>query len=133
MGFDFTQDATKQDVINEQVAESSSTRTVAFQVRANVLWAIKESKYNPADRWIYYGVMKLHRGYGWGFKGMEEGMGPAYYNCPVEYLDQVTLPSSSYAEAWRARVRETDAKSGRSREGQVAPANPLYTELFGTK
>ena len=42
------------------------------------------------------------RDYGWGYKDMEERVGPCYYSCPLAYLDMV--PTAN--EGWRNRVRE---------------------------
>jgi hypothetical protein len=58
--------------------------------------------------------------YGWGYKSMDESMGPAYYTCPLSYLDMVPMPDSPYAREWREKVREYHAKQRRKfKVGQV--------------
>jgi hypothetical protein len=39
------------------------------------------------------------------YKPMDESVGPAYYRCPVEWLDLVPVPNSPYAAGWREKVR----------------------------
>lgn len=39
---------------------------------------------------------------GWGYKTIEEAMGPYYYSCPLAFLDMAAVQS----QAWRNKVRE---------------------------
>lgn len=41
---------------------------------------------------------------GWGYKPMDEAMGPFEADCPVTWLDQLD-PPRGFASKWRARVR----------------------------
>jgi hypothetical protein len=50
-------------------------------------------------------VLILHGGGEWGYKGMDETMGPVYYDCPLSLLELVGDPIGSYAVAWREKVR----------------------------
>lgn len=54
-------------------------------------------RYNPRDR----------EGYIFGYKDMDETMGPCEAECPVAILDLLTPTTSEYANAWRARCRVT--------------------------
>lgn len=48
-------------------------------------------------------VNLLDQMYGrWGYKTLDEQMGPYYYQCPVEWLERAPVAN----EAWRARVRK---------------------------
>lgn len=42
---------------------------------------------------------------GWGYKTMDESMGPYYFNCPRKLLDMLDPPVNELAATWRARVR----------------------------
>jgi hypothetical protein len=52
-------------------------------------------RYNPNDR----------DGYVFGYKDMDEGMGPFESECPVAILDLLTPTERPHALAWRARCR----------------------------
>ena len=52
-------------------------------------------KYNPRDR----------EGYIFGYKDMDETMGPCEAECPTAILDLLTPTNSEYAQEWRERCR----------------------------
>jgi hypothetical protein len=56
-------------------------------------------RYNPRDR----------EGYIFGYKDMDETVGPNEAGCPEAILDLLTPTEYPYAKAWRARCRENAA------------------------
>jgi hypothetical protein len=56
-------------------------------------------RYNPRDR----------DGYIFGYKDMEESMGPVESDCPEPILDLLTPTDKEYALQWRTRCRESAA------------------------
>jgi len=48
--------------------------------------------------------------YNFGYKDMEESMGPGYYNCPASILDLLTETESDYANNWREKCRKRSSK-----------------------
>lgn len=48
----------------------------------------------------------------WGYKDIEESMGPCEVNCPLSYLDMAPEPDGEYGRNWRERVRAFQAKRG---------------------
>ena len=72
-------------------------------------------------RWICVYLLQRDRGYGWGYKDIEESMGPVEDECPVSYLDQADPATSQNAIEWRARVRRLAAEraSKKPRVGQI--------------
>jgi hypothetical protein len=72
-------------------------------------------RYNPRDP----------EGYIFGYKDMEESIGPCESNCPAPILDLLTPTDREYAVQWRARCREnavarrTRASKPNPRAGQV--------------
>ncbi len=49
----------------------------------------------------------------WGYKDMDESMGPAYTRCPVAILDLLTEPMNDQAAIWRACCRDHHARRAR--------------------
>ena len=57
-------------------------------------------RYNPRDR----------EGYIFGYKDMDETMGPCEAQCPPAILDLLTPTTNDYALAWRERCRAAAAR-----------------------
>jgi hypothetical protein len=75
----------------------------AQQVGQTVYAAVSTSK-APAD--VFALVVLVDRRNGqFGYKDMDEGMGPYESECPQRILDKLTPTQNSYALAWRARCR----------------------------
>ena len=75
-------------------------------------------RYNPNDR----------EGYVFGYKDMDEVMGPVESECPEAILDLLTPTNGEYALAWRARCR---ANAACQRERSVKPRpRPGQTVVF---
>lgn len=123
MGWLFTHGATKKDIIKERTVayEDGNVRltTLAHCIRGNCLWIVKEvlnKKVGSAERFIELDLLEKSKGddwNGWGYKDMDESMGPYYYSCPVAYLDMVPVVTN---QAWRDQVREHAAKKARKLE-----------------
>jgi len=116
MGWYYTHDATRSDIITElteeRVTEDRVYRTHRKCLRGNTMYALHETgKPGETKKWI--GVYLLQRGTsdnpGWGYKPMDETMEPYYYACPVSYLDEADEPVSEGAKRWREAVREKAA------------------------
>lgn len=109
MGWSFTPDATRADIIGARIeAWSSNThagRTLRHCTKGNVLWTVREltdKRSGQVEQYIGCDLLQSERGYGWGYKDMEESSHPYYYSCPLDYLAAVPVA----CEAWREGVRE---------------------------
>lgn len=114
MGYDFTKGASKKDIvaylIGSWTGEESSTVTLKSKVIGNVLWTVRKTvRSNEETLWIGCDLLENQRGYGWGYKAMDESVGPCYYTCPLEYLDIVPPSTSPYSAGWRDDVRSYHA------------------------
>lgn len=109
MGWLFIYGATKRDLIVKLTSpEENATRRwepLAHSLRGNVLWAVVEltdKTDQSRKRFIACYLLRSSRSDGWGYKEMEESMGPNYYSCPLKYLEMVPEANA----AWREAVRE---------------------------
>lgn len=75
-------------------------------------------RYNPRDR----------EGYIFGYKDMDETVGPNESDCPEAILDLLTPTEYPYAQAWRARCRENLA--GRRALASKPSPRPGQTIVF---
>jgi len=75
-------------------------------------------RYNPRDR----------EGYIFGYKDMDESMGPCEADCPAAILDLLTPTDRPHALDWRARCR-SNIEIRRARAAKPAP-RPGQTIVF---
>jgi len=126
MGWLFTSGQTKKQLIQERTTSWNNDWQLArippdfcgprLPVRATclahcyrgnnfsgVLWTVWEVvKGSVAARYIGCDLLQWDRGcQGWGYKDMDESMGPFYYSCPLKYLAMVPVAN----ESWRDGVK----------------------------
>jgi hypothetical protein len=93
--------------------ERCSYKVLAKAIKGNCLWMVCEVTPKTADaktvRYIELCLIDRHDGC-WGFKNMDEGMGPYYFSCPLAYLDMAPPPETSSTFNWRERVRAYHAE-----------------------
>lgn len=126
MGWLFTQGQTRKALVDRLTKEwlgddGKYRRCIEHSSNGNhVLWAVWQVGDDENSRSIACYLTKNDKGFGWGYKGMSESMGPAYYGCPLRFLDMVPIPDTPYAEEWRGKVRAYHAKRNRKIEvGQM--------------
>jgi hypothetical protein len=92
---------------------------------SGVLWTVWERTFEkngqqvrPTERWIGCDLLQFSKhDLGWGYKDMEESMGPYFYSCPLKYLDMVPQVAS---ESWREGVRQYHARQLEKRRSRRA-------------
>jgi len=92
-------------------------RTLAHCVRGHCLWKVVEHSLYAGQTldWVTqqytYIAVDLIQNYGkdqgWGYKDMDESVGPYYYSCPVKYLE---IQPRVDNQAWRDAVYADQAK-----------------------
>lgn len=102
--------------LKRDVATSTNLTPIDFSLAGNFLYALVDihpTETRPAYKTIL--VFKLAGGnsgspyYRWGYKDMDESMGPYSYTCPLKFLDASTCQSET-AIAWREACRAEHAK-----------------------
>jgi hypothetical protein len=99
-----------KEQIAELIKDSENHKTIAHCLRGFTLWTVAET---PAGRYI--GCFLLRNGgdsHGWGYKPMDESMGPCEVNCPLGYLEMVPDPGG-FATEWRKNVGQYHARVNR--------------------
>lgn len=114
MGWLFTHGATRADIIQRctrtQDNEHGRWTTLAHCTKGNVLWSVIEYHRKDAgttENFIGCYLLARHAGFGWGYKDIDESMGPYYYSCPLSYLDMAPETNAGWREqvrAWHARL-----------------------------
>lgn len=82
----------------------------AHCLRGNTLWIVRgrfDKDGKEVSRWIECNLLRVANG-DWGYKDMDESVGPGYHDCPLGYLELVKdfPPINEYAKTWRENVRE---------------------------
>jgi len=125
MGWLFTPFSTRRSLIAERKESwershktgvgTVKTTCLAACYRGNcysgVLWAVWErtfegrDKPEPTERWITCDLLRYSRtDDGWGYKDMDESVGPCYYSCPLGYLKMVPTDQVGVNPGWRKEV-----------------------------
>jgi hypothetical protein len=134
MGWTFSRKATKQSIIDERLApwdvttraederwtgKAAGTRSqsvvLAFRCVGNSLWTVRETTVTTpegkvtTEKWIGLNLLEADCN-GWGWKSMDEAMGPYDWTCPVEFLDMAPQPEGEFCAKWRSAIRERSNK-----------------------
>jgi hypothetical protein len=118
MGWSFSLDCTRKELIAERIEshtdneKGTSRICLAHCLRGNALWTVWEI-ITPEKQFRYIGCDLLQNGgksMGWGYKDLDESMGPYQVSCPLSYLDMVPQPDGEIANNWRKAVRDYHAK-----------------------
>jgi hypothetical protein len=97
---------TKGELVAHLIQEREGFRTVAHKSTSTGLYAVHELKWANGEWQRFIAVYLIERqGGDWGYKDMEESMGPYVYDCPLAFLDMVPEPVNGYAKEWREKVR----------------------------
>jgi len=105
MGWDFKQGASKADIVKDLVSTVITANfiatTVAHKVVGQELWRLVEFSDDAGKKTvIVLDLLSSSKNFGWGYKEMDEAMGPYYYKVPKSFLDRAPVTNP----AWRARV-----------------------------
>jgi len=99
-------------------------------VFSGVLWTVRERTFTKdghqtqaTERWIACDLLRHQRGFGWGYKDMEESMHPYFYSCPLGYLEMVPIEQYGGHAEWREQVRLHHQRATYKRRARRAVAN----------
>ena len=101
----------RKTLIDERVApyigENHKIEVIRYCVRGNNLWKLTELTMpdGKVERFIALDMMQKSGGT-WGYKDLDDGCGPFYYNCPLCYVDACTETTHKTANHWREQVRK---------------------------
>lgn len=85
----------------EQRRKLSALEQVAMQALDNP----PEEPGEVVNRFIVLFKLDGGRNKDWGYKPIEECMGPCEVSCPLKFLELAPAPAGPYGEGWRERVR----------------------------
>jgi len=71
-------------------------------------------------------LMKGYKGQGWGYKDLDETVGPCAVDCPITYLDAPSAPAEGWAAQWRQRVRDYHTAKKLSRPAREAGQRVIF-------
>jgi hypothetical protein len=125
MGWDFTNGASKADVV-EDIKKTIGERHVASEVVGNEFWVV-ETTGGVGGPHIVLFLLDRDPGFGWGYKDMTESMGPFYYGCPEEYLAMCPVTNQKWRDQWKenhAEGRAGGRPPGSSNPALIDPNTP---------
>lgn len=121
----------------DQVAEfrggnfwAAGIKVLDDAVVGNNYWALLERP--DGQKTIALNMMRGGgRNEGWGYKGLDETMGPYQFNCPLRLIDAASNPANDNAAEWRKQVREYWARQKERRAGSLKPRAGMVVEYGG--
>ena len=110
MGWDYTQGVKKADIVKAILSGGDKPTEyfpIAHKVVGHCLWVVWEhDSQDKQARFIGLYLLESQKGFGWGYKSLQESMGPSEVSCPLQFLEITPSPDSPYAEEWRKKVRQ---------------------------
>lgn len=124
MGWTYSKELKSPEDVKRRVTTDSSLKVLgsAWGDRRNdfdgerALWVafeFNEKSERPGEQFVCLFLVAQHGGRdpawakAWGYKDLDESMGPYRNDCPAEILDLVEQKPSQYANhEWRAKVRQ---------------------------
>lgn len=64
---------------------------------------------------VFLGLVGAQRGYGYGYKDMDETCGPCEVDCPLRLIDAADAPLNEWAREWREKVRAYHVTASKKR------------------
>lgn len=135
MGWIFTPGSSKKQIIAEHTRNwtnehGKQRRCLAHTIKGNVLWSVWEyDTYSTPERVIFCGLLRNGgKADGWGYKGMDEQMGPFYYTCPLKYLAMTPVA----CQDWRDKVLAYHAERKARRQAARRLKLGQHVNLIGS-
>ena len=102
--------ASRKDLIAELTNDTDTCHTIRKYTSGNTLWTVQEVV-KTGERFIGCYLMQGREGSqcGWGYKPMDELVGPCETTCPPCFFDMVPCPAG-FAVEWRKRVLADHAR-----------------------
>lgn len=102
MGYNFIHGASRRYVVEYLTQPRDRRVTLRHCLVGNVLWAVVDHTHSDGQVKTYLNCYLIGKSGGeWGYKDIGEACHPAYYSCPLAYLDLAPVAN----EEWRAGVR----------------------------
>lgn len=122
---DFTRESIRDEVTRTlERPNGGHLKTLRSSFSGNTLWVLHEIRKAEEDgseiiRFIACYRLSRYKGE-WGYKDIDESMGPCYYDCPISYLDGATEPMNEDAAEWRKSAREYGERKAAQRRKRPA-------------
>ncbi len=128
MGWLFSEQWPTRKALIKHLVEGNGVKTLKHCMVGNDLWCVHE--YEARNRTIRFVCLYMLRGplpknakyegrdrNWWGYKDIDETMGPVKLSCPESYISMCTAPESEWAYQWRQRIYEKARKARRMKVG----------------
>jgi len=130
MGWYGTHGVTRAGVVREIVDRPS---VIARRIVGSTVWTVERTADN---KHAFIGCYLLSRHGGcWGYKSIDETMGPYHYTCPLALLEIASEPVNETSRAWRERVRQYHASRTAPKPAigaRYVTTHPILLRAHGT-
>jgi hypothetical protein len=140
MGWLFKSGCSRRDLVAERTEDWERTNAEGMLVKttclahcyrggvfSGVLWTVwgrsftkDGAEIQPIERWIGCDLLRSQKGFGWGYKDLDESMFPYYFSCPLKYIDLVPIEKFGGNAEWRATVHRYHQRQTEKRRNRFA-------------
>lgn len=103
----------KSDLVSHltQPSRFGQARIISSKLVGNRHWFLAEGI--EGRRWIGLDLLEsgTQRNPGWGYKCLDESVGPYYFDCPLSFIRMASEPINDTSRQWRSTVLEHHARS----------------------
>lgn len=115
MGWLFGWNSRKELV--DHLCQGNGVETLKRCFKGNDMWTVQRTPGGVVFACLYRMAGRAGSRDGWGYKDVDETMGPSRTDFPVAWLDLLSPIESPYAIEWRQRVRDRGERTSRLRVG----------------
>lgn len=123
MGWLFSSNWSTREELREHLVNGNGVKTLKSCWVGNNMWAVQEYQRDGMThpvRFVCLYLVQGKKGIEYGYKDVDETMGPYQMSCPVAYIELVEAHEkehgyepTGYAAEWRKSVRASRAKAKR--------------------
>ena len=100
----------KKALMIRDLEQYGDVKVLKASMKGNVFYAACIQTKRPEVIWGIVCLTSLKNGE-FGYKDIDETMGPCYYDCPKSILDMLSPTDNEYALEWRKKCRENDGQT----------------------
>ena len=94
------------------------------------MWVAIKNKETNQSIILLYLIQKNAGRDGWGYKDMDESMGPYVHDCPLELIEKTTGDGREYSINWRKAVVEYHATRKHNAKANIGDVVEVYGKKY---
>lgn len=135
--FTYANYSSAKEYAETEIIKKNGDRVIKHRLVGNHLWMLYKG--DSGKKLIVLCLIQKSEGQ-YGYKDIDETMGPYYYDCPLSFIKEADEPYNDSARNWREKVKKHHANKKEKKETfaagmKIKYGNHAYTlmEYLGRK